>query len=96
MEKSAGYIWLSLVEQLANCDLRDPLAHVKPIGLRRTFRYVFMVANVRNPIFAADFLKHYGLVLDMRRRRLLDVRKQFSVQGVISSSPSPCPTLTPK
>ena len=66
------------------------------LGLRRTFQWVFMIANVRNPILGADFLKHYGLVVDMRRRRLLDTRTQLSVQGVISSSPSPSLTLLPK
>ena len=38
------------------------------LGLRRTCRWVFMVANVHNPILGADFLKYYGLVVDMRRR----------------------------
>ena len=66
------------------------------LGLCCTFRWVFMVANVRNPILGADFLKHYGLVVDMRRTRLLDTRSQLSVQGVISLSPSTSPTLLPK
>ena len=65
-------------------------------GLHRTFRWVFIIANVHNPILGADFLNHYGLVVDMRHRRLLDTRTQLSVQGVISSSPSPSPTLLPK
>ena len=55
-----------------------------------------MVVNVRKPILGADFLKHYGLVVDMRRRRLLDIRTQLIVQGIISSSLSPSPTLLPK
>ena len=66
------------------------------LGLRRTFRWVFMVANVRNPILGADFLKHYGLVVDMCHWRLLDTRTQLSVQGIISSSLSPSPALLPK
>ena len=45
-----------------------------------------MVANVHNPILGPDFVKHYGLIVDKRRRRLLDIRTQLSVQGVISSS----------
>ena len=66
------------------------------LGLCRTFRWVFIIANVRNPILGADFLKHYGLVVDMRCRQLLDTRRQLSVQDVISSSPSPIPTLLSK
>ena len=56
-----------------------------------------MVADVPNPILGADFLKHYdGLVVDMRRRGLLDTRTQLSVQDIISSSLSPSPILLPK
>ena len=66
------------------------------LGLRRTFRCVFMKANVCNLILGTDFVKHYGLIVDMRCRRLLDTRSRHSVQGVISSSLSPSPTLLPK
>ena len=41
-----------------------------------------MKANVRNPILGADFLGHYGLIVDIRRRRLWDTGTQLSVQGV--------------
>ena len=66
------------------------------LGLSRTFRWVFMVANIRNPIPGADLLNNYGLIVDMCRRRLLDTRMQLSVQGVFSSGPSPSPMLLPK
>ena len=66
------------------------------LGLCHTFRWVFIVGNVCIPNFGADFLKYYGPVVDMHRRRLLDIRTQLSVQGVISSSLSPSPTLLPK
>ena len=66
------------------------------LGLRRTFRWVFVVANVRNPILGADFLKHHGLVVDMGHKRLADTRTQLSVQGIISSSPSLSPSMLPK
>ena len=49
------------------------------LGLCCTFRWAFIVANVRNPIFGADFLKHYGLVVDMHHRVFLDVTTQLSV-----------------
>ena len=63
------------------------------LGLRRTFQWLFMIVNVLNPILGADFLKHYDVIVDMHRRRLLDTRTQLSVQGVISSSSLPCPML---
>ena len=65
------------------------------LGLRHTFRWVFMIANVRNPILGADFLNHYGVVVDMCSRRLWDTRTQLSILGVISLSPSPSPRLLP-
>ena len=66
------------------------------LGLRRTFRWVFIVAKVRNPILGADFLKHHGLVVDMGHKRLADTRTNLSVQGVISASPSLSPLTLPK
>ena len=38
------------------------------LGLCRTFQWVFMIANVRNPILGADFLNHYSLVVNISRR----------------------------
>ena len=66
------------------------------LGPRLTFWWVFTVANLGKLILGADFLKYYGLVVDMRHRQLLDIRMQLSVQGIISLSPSPSPTLSPK
>ena len=66
------------------------------LGLRRTFRWIFVVAKVRNPILGADFLKHHGLVVDMGHKRLADTRTNLTVQGVISASPSLSPSMLPK
>ena len=66
------------------------------LGLRRTFRWVFMVANVRNPILGADFFRHYDLMVDLGHKRLTDTRTNLSVQGVISSSQSATPSLLPQ
>ena len=52
-----------------------------------------MVANVLNPILEPDFLRHFGLVVDMGYKRLADTRTNLSVQGVISLSLSPSPSL---
>ena len=35
------------------------------LGLRRTFRWVFAIANVHTPILGADFLRHYKAVLSI-------------------------------
>ena len=44
------------------------------LGLCHAFRLVFIVAIVGIPILGADFLKSYTLLVDMRRRRLLNTR----------------------
>jgi hypothetical protein len=44
------------------------------LGLRRDFTWRFMVADVQEPIIGADFLAHFGLLVDCRNRRLLDGR----------------------
>ena len=54
-------------------------------GLRRQFRWVFVIADVSKPILGADFLKHYGLLVDMRAQRLTDSVTHLKVQGMTSS-----------
>ena len=55
------------------------------LGLRRTFRWVFVIADVSKAILGADFLKHYGLSVDMRSQRLIDSSTQLKVRGTTSS-----------
>ena len=42
------------------------------LGLRRSFPWLFIVADVQKPIIGADFLKHFGLLVDMKQHRLID------------------------
>ena len=42
------------------------------LGLRREFRWRFLVADVSKPILGADFLAHYNLLPDLSNRRLVD------------------------
>ena len=41
------------------------------LGLRRTFKWVFIIADVSKAILGAGFLKHYGLLVGMKSHRLL-------------------------
>ena len=66
------------------------------LGLRRTFRWVFVVADVANAILGADFLQYYGLVVDMKRRCLTDTTTSLKVHGVIATVTSPSPSLLPR
>ncbi len=36
------------------------------IGLRRTFRWVFVIADIPRPVLGADFLYHFNLLVDLR------------------------------
>ena len=63
------------------------------LGLHRPFRWVFVIAKVHTPILGADFLRHYGLLVDVRERRLIDT---LTNRGVLSNEPSPSPSLLPK
>ena len=64
------------------------------IGLRRTFRWVFVVADVKQAILGADFLQHFGLVVDMRCRTLSDSTTHLRVDGFPSDSSLVSPGLS--
>lgn len=42
------------------------------LGLRREFSWQFLIANVNIAIIAADFISHFGLLIDLKRNRLID------------------------
>lgn len=62
------------------------------IGLQQTFQWVFIVADVKQPILSADFLRHYHLLADMAHNRLTDALTQLQVQGITSTKTLPNPT----
>ena len=66
------------------------------LGLRRTFRWVFIIADVKNPILGADFLRNYSLLVDVRHNRLSDALTQLKVQGIVSHVASPSPMFLPR
>ncbi|XP_052749152.1 uncharacterized protein LOC128200274 [Galleria mellonella] len=49
------------------------------LGLRRDFPWRFIVGDVTKAIIGADFLKFYGLLVDLRNQRLLDNTTTLSV-----------------
>lgn len=63
------------------------------IGLRRTFRWIFIIAEVRQAIIGADFLRRFGLTVDLRQYQLIDTETQLSVQVLISKTPPLRPFL---
>lgn len=52
------------------------------LGLRRDFRWRFIVADVAEPIIGADFLAHYNLLVDLRNKKLIDGTTLLKVSGI--------------
>ncbi|CAB0043828.1 unnamed protein product [Trichogramma brassicae] len=58
------------------------------LGLRRPFEWAFtIIAGVDVAIIGADLLSHFGLLIDLRNRRLLD--KQTSLSTSCQVGPAP-------
>ncbi len=48
------------------------------LGFRRNFRHQFIIADVTRPILGADFLVKFGLLIDLKNRRLIDTYTQLT------------------
>ena len=54
------------------------------LGLRRTFCWAFIIADVRRPILGADFLHHFSLLVDVKNHQLLDSVTHLRIQGIVT------------
>ena len=63
------------------------------LGLRQTFRWMFIIADVKNPMLGADFLRNYNLLVDLRHNRLSDGLTLLNIQSIESQEPSPSSTI---
>lgn len=62
------------------------------LGLPRLFRYHFILANVTVPIIGADFLHKFGLLPDIKNRKLIDNDTKTYVNAILAVNcriPSP-------
>ncbi|GBO24772.1 Retrovirus-related Pol polyprotein from transposon 297 [Araneus ventricosus] len=48
-----------------------------------------MIAKVTSPIIVADFLKHFSLLIDLRKRRLIDAQTSLYTIGTLSKISQP-------
>jgi len=55
------------------------------LGLRREFPWRFIIADVLQPIIGADFLAHYHLLPDMKRKKLIDGETGLTIQGTTAT-----------
>ena len=63
--------------------------HLRFAGLRRTFTWRFVVADVATPIIGADFLANYGLLPDLQHNRLIDSLTGLYTSGLSSNNAQP-------
>lgn len=58
-------------------------------GLRRVFKWKFIVADVGKPIIGADFLRNFNLVVNLGRKCLQDNITKLTVSAVLVDDRSP-------
>lgn len=51
------------------------------LNLRRSFTWLFVVADVQQPIIGVDFLKHFNLLVDVKHNCLIDSETKLSSRG---------------
>ena len=51
------------------------------LGLRRKFRWSFVIADVPEPILGADFLMKHNLLIDLRNKQLIDSVTGWTSKG---------------
>ncbi|BHF62106.1 hypothetical protein SprV_0100508700 [Sparganum proliferum] len=71
--------------QAANCSpipTFGSLSLTLNIGLRRSFTWIFVIADVPHAILGSDFLAEFDLLVDCRRARLLDRTTGLFVRGL--------------
>lgn len=59
------------------------------LGLRREFPWTFIIADVSKAIIGADFLTHYGLLVDLTGRELIDRLTCIRSKGKTIIDPTP-------
>lgn len=57
------------------------------LNLRRPFAWPFIIADVSHAIIGIDFLTHFNLIVDVRRKRLIDASTNISTTGRILREP---------
>ena len=55
------------------------------VGLKREYSWIFIVADIKQPIPGADFLILYNLLVDLQGRCLRDMRTGLALPATLSS-----------
>ncbi|KAK2577962.1 hypothetical protein KPH14_012262 [Odynerus spinipes] len=56
------------------------------LGLRRAFTWNFIIADVASAIIGTDFITYYGLLIDLKARRLIDPQTTLTSSGKLIST----------
>ena len=64
------------------------------LGLRRSYQWIFILADVKYPILGADFLQAHKLLVDVHSRRLIDSLTHLNVNIITTHTNSPSPSHT--
>lgn len=56
------------------------------LGLRRKFTWSFLVSDVSHAIIGADFLAHFGLLIDLRNRSVVDAKTKLQTVGKVMTT----------
>lgn len=56
------------------------------LGLRRSFIWTFVVADVKTSILGADFLRHFKLLVDLDKKKLVDKTTELSINALQTST----------
>ncbi|GFX03600.1 hypothetical protein TNCV_2111721 [Trichonephila clavipes] len=59
------------------------------LGLRRPFIWTFIIADVSSPIIGAYFLKHFNLLIDLKKKMLMDMETSLFTPCVFSNIVQP-------
>lgn len=57
------------------------------LGLRRAINWIFTVANVTQPIIGADLLNHFGILVDLQGKKLVDKNTKLFSLAKVSEQP---------
>lgn len=53
------------------------------LGLRRDLNWKFLVADVPYPIIGPDLLSHFGILVDLKERKIIDSLTNLRVNGIL-------------
>ena len=86
---------LSSVTNIPKCTYRKQSLTLNLV-LGRSLPWIFIIVNVQKRITGADFLRHFGQLVDINQYQLIDATTCLHIQSILSTDPLPTPLICPK